>query len=213
MRILANVSLSHACSPNQGFYTIVRFPEVRSKGESLYVYAIFTDEISTEENINIDKDVNSFSSDLVEAGTVSSGENLFGCYIKINLPGSRSDQYKVGTYTATFMPNTGPIQHSIALVKSKSQILNTRGLFSLTVYPASGDRGETRLDHSTRAINLPWSPGCNKIRWIKDGRLVNTGRQLQLRKIKNAGGIYNIQQRSRGKRGIFVPFQVTVASK
>ncbi|XP_071842723.1 uncharacterized protein [Apostichopus japonicus] len=211
---LAFTTSSRACSPGQGFFTIVKFPEVRSKGESLYVYAINDFEITSEDRITIEKDDRSIDSGYVQTGSILGPLlHLFGCYIQINLPRGLSGQYKAGTYTANFIPSGVPgIQQSLALVKSKSQILDTRGLFSLTVYPASADPEETRLDHRTQTINLAWSPGCNKIKWYKDGRLVNTGRQMRFRKIENAGGVYNIQQRSRGKRGLFVPFSVTVAS-
>lgn len=93
------------------------------------------------------------------------------------------------------------------------EILDTRGVYTVTLYPATDEPLETDLAPSS-PIGVAWSPGCWKIEWCKGKRRnVNSGPRLHLTKIEDAAGVYTIRRKGRGYRGWFAQIEVIVASK
>ncbi|KAJ8032805.1 Angiopoietin-1 receptor [Holothuria leucospilota] len=87
-------------------------------------------------------------------------------------------------------------------------ILNTRGVFTVTVYP-DADGSTTLAD--VDPIGVAFTPGCRTLQWCKDKRRnVNTGPRLKLTSVDD-GGVYTIRRPRRGIRGWFAQIEVIVA--
>ncbi|KAJ8050630.1 Tyrosine-protein kinase receptor Tie-1 [Holothuria leucospilota] len=111
----------------------------------------------------------------------------------------------------TFFSETQPFELDYVILTISSELLNTRGVYTVTVYPSAA--GSTDLAKSDdNPIGVSWTPGCLNIRWCKDRRRnVNTGPRLTLTSTKDAG-VYTIHRPKRGRRGWFVQIEVIVAT-
>ncbi|XP_071852645.1 uncharacterized protein [Apostichopus japonicus] len=190
-------------APAKGEVVIVNSPVLGRAENIAYLYAIHTS--------GIESDVVEFSKQggLVSQ-TVKTGDDLFGYYLSVGLP-NRHRGTRYGTYTAQYIPGDGPVITRYGFIKPKTSVLDTRGVYTRTVWPAVP--GGTRLASSPdNYIGVRWSPGCRSIQWCKGKqRNVNTGPRLQLTSTDDAG-VYTIRRGKRGARGWFVQIKVIAAS-
>ncbi|PIK39037.1 putative angiopoietin-1 receptor isoform X2 [Apostichopus japonicus] len=189
-------------APAKGEVVIVNSPVLGRAENIAYLYAIHTS--------GIESDVVEFSKQggLVSQ-TVKTGDDLFGYYLSVGLP-NRHRGTRYGTYTAQYIPGDGPVITRYGFIKPKTSVLDTRGVYTRTVWPAVP--GGTRLASSPdNYIGVRWSPGCRSIQWCKGKqRNVNTGPRLQLTSTDDAG-CYTIRRGKRGARGWFVQIKVIAA--
>lgn len=91
-----------------------------------------------------------------------------------------------------------------------AEILDTRGVYTVTIYPESSSSNDLAEDVS---IGVRWSSGCRKIYWCKGRkRTAKFGPRLILKSTEDAG-LYTIRQPRRARRGWFVQILVIAASK
>ncbi|KAJ8050460.1 Tyrosine-protein kinase receptor Tie-2 [Holothuria leucospilota] len=194
--------------PDQGFYVISNQPSRFRRSGDLYLYAIETNEISTEDVVEFTKAESRLPEGIVETGEIgTSPGDLWGCYLRVGLP-KRYKGSRFGTYTVTYVTESISIN---TFVRPKSEFLNTKGVYTVTLYPEAEGSTELALSDDN-TIGVAWKPGCQNIRWCKGKRRnINTGPRLTLTSTKDAG-IYTIQRQQRGKRGWFVQIEVIVAS-
>ncbi|XP_071819493.1 uncharacterized protein [Apostichopus japonicus] len=176
---------------------------------ALNVYAIDTSnspQIGGELDLEITKDTG-LQSDSVKISQINHGDYFWGCTLTVAQP-KRYKGLRYGVYEATLDSATT----ARTFVKRESKVLDTRGVFTVTLYPASGDPSETDLaPHDP--FGVVWSPGCWQIQWCKGKRRnIYTGPKLQLSKIEGAAGIFTIRRGKRGRRGLFAQIEVIVAS-
>lgn len=93
-----------------------------------------------------------------------------------------------------------------------SVLLNTQGVYTITVYPDSVDA--TLLDERLQ-FGVKWTPGCLTTKWSRGKkRIRNTGPTLTLTKVEGAAGVYTIyRNNARRRRGWAVHIQVIVSGK
>ncbi|XP_071851193.1 uncharacterized protein [Apostichopus japonicus] len=90
-----------------------------------------------------------------------------------------------------------------------ADILDTRGVYTVTIYPESSSSNDLAEDVS---IGVRWSSGCRKIYWCKGRkRTANFGPRLILKSTEDAG-LYTIRQPRRARRGWFVHILVIGAT-
>ncbi|KAJ8051131.1 Angiopoietin-1 receptor [Holothuria leucospilota] len=191
--------------PDQGFYVITNLPSRGRKSGDLYVYAIDTNRINSEDEIKFQKSGSGLSRSIVKTGEIRTDPtDLWGCYLKVGQP-KRFKGSRYGTYTVTLSGG----KSINTFVRPQTKFLNTKGVYTVTVYPV--EEGSTELAPSN-PIGVAWTPGCQNIRWCKGKRRnINTGPKLTLTSTEDAG-IHTIQRRNRKRRGWFVQIEVIVAS-
>ncbi|PIK55309.1 hypothetical protein BSL78_07781 [Apostichopus japonicus] len=181
-------------------YTISHYPE-GDRSSTGYIYAIDRFDLGGE--LQVTKDDKDLSSVAVETGQIIADGVNFGAYFRLRAQ-ERYGAYK-GTHTTddfVFITHT--------FLKPKSDILNTRGVYTVHIYPES--LTSDKLKKETQ-IGVGWSPGCSKIIWWKGKkRNINTGPKLTLKSVQDAG-LYTIGRPKSVKRGWFVQILVTASSK
>lgn len=93
-----------------------------------------------------------------------------------------------------------------------TELLDTRGVFTVTVYPKTIGSNEL-ADSDDNSIGIVCNRNCQTIEWFKDNRrITNTGPRLTLNTTEDAG-VYTIRRRNRAMKHWFVQIEVIVASK
>ncbi|XP_071823697.1 uncharacterized protein [Apostichopus japonicus] len=181
------------------FYTISHYPE-GGRCSTGHIYAI--DRFGFADELKVTKEDKDLSSVAVETGQIVADGVNFGVYFRLRAQ-ERYGAYK-GTYTIddfTFITHT--------FLKPKSDILNTRGVYTVHIYPESLTSDYLKEEIQ---IGVGWSPGCSKIIWWKGKkRNINTGPKLTLKSVQDAG-LYTIGRPKRVKRGWFVQILVTASN-
>lgn len=189
-----------------GFYMVSNLPEM-GRHKSIYIYAIRGDGDPGE--IEITKE-GGLPSNVVKQGELrdASGEETFGCYLEVRKP-NRFPITRIGQYTGTFTPTNGAVDTGFTFVKPQSKLLNTRGIYTVTIYPAT--EGSPDLA-SPVSIGVALTPGCNELVWCKGRRRdINRGPRYTLRSTEDAG-LYTISRPGRAKRGYSVQIRVIAAT-
>ncbi|KAJ8050369.1 Tyrosine-protein kinase receptor Tie-2 [Holothuria leucospilota] len=196
--------------PDQGFFLASSPPAVGRKERNAYIYAIQTDISFNDGDIEIYHE-NGYPKYVIDSGDILGDGIRWGCYVNVGVPsrypGSRFGQYN-GKLTPFDFPSS-PIFTGHTFLKQSSKILNTGGVYTVTVYPDYV--GATSLSEET-SIGVGFTPGCPRIKWCKGKqRNFHTGPRLTLSTIED-GGLYTIQRPKRGGRGFFSQIEVLVAS-
>ncbi|XP_071853313.1 uncharacterized protein [Apostichopus japonicus] len=208
--LLAFVDAIAGYPPNQGFFVAVNSPVLGRAEDAVTLYAIHTNNHDADNTVQFKKE-GGLVAHTVQDGQISKGGVIFGCFLRVGLPNKyRGTRY--GTYDATFTPVAGSTVERYGFVRSRSDILDTRGVYTHTVWPASSG-AKTPIDNfQDNNIGVRWSPGCRSIQWCKGKkRNVNTGPRLQLTSTDDAG-VYTIRRGKRGARGWFVQIKVIAAT-
>ncbi|KAJ8050428.1 Neurocan core protein [Holothuria leucospilota] len=201
------ISVVAASIREKTFYLIVNTPQIGRHQKDVYLYAISKNGLAVGDEIEFTKK-SGLPSIKVDSGIIKSDNINWGCYLRL----AAQNRYKEtleGTYEAKYTTDNGLAITRYGFIKPKTRILNTKGVYTVTVYPeTSGMEGLA----GANIIGVSWSPGCYAIRWCKGRRRnINTGPKLTLTSTKDAG-LYTISRGSRGKRGWFVQIKVIVAS-
>ncbi|KAJ8031201.1 Brevican core protein [Holothuria leucospilota] len=187
------------------FFTVTNKAElVGRRSEILYLYAVSVDPGSIEVQKAGNRLKSLYNKDLKRA----SDDLIFGCYLTIH-PTKRQPGARYGVYN--WLGTFGSTEKSIkSFVKPPTFLLNTQGVYTITVYPDSVD--PTLLDERLQ-FGVKWRPGCLAIKWFRGKkRIRNTGPTLTLTKVEGTAGVYTIyRNNARRQRGWAVHIQVIVS--
>ncbi|XP_071850493.1 uncharacterized protein [Apostichopus japonicus] len=205
------IGTTHANSAEQGFFIVVNGPQLgRKSQDTLYLYALHSI-IQPGFTENVFEKQGGLLTQYVDTGRIPATETpQLGAFLSIGAT-TRYRGTRYGAYKVKLVPDSQNLGTRTGFVKPKSDLLDTRGVYTRTVWPAvSGGTGLASSPENN--IGVRWSPGCRSIQWCKGKkRNVNTGPRLQLTSTDDAG-VYTISRGKRRASGWFVQIEVIAST-
>ncbi|KAJ8041007.1 Tyrosine-protein kinase receptor Tie-1 [Holothuria leucospilota] len=135
-------------------------------------------------------------------------ENDLSCGKSFQITAPRGKLQKLyGTHKVSFTDSNGQETRVTTFIKRRTDLLDTRGVYTLTVYPDQSDPSLLDAPLQFGVIST-----INNILWYKDGRrLAHTGPKMKLTSTDNSAGLYTLQRRGRGTRARCVQIQIILS--